>query len=300
MPQFQTRDGAMLHYYDVGKGPLCIMLHGFGMSSELWLPLVAPLLRKHRFVLLGQRGFGRSHSQSFDQDCIMAQLADDLGDLLNHLDVKQCHLAGYSMGACASMQYLSTYTDPRIKGYLHVDQAACISNKDDWKWGVFGPEHERWMADLDELLNIIEPIPADAAFADLPKVLRQRVCTAFSDFFEVAAHKRWLRWGSRAVKVQALATTMLPTHNWRVYLHCMKAYATQQYDYRDALAPVSVPIWNFVGDQSRMYDATGQLKLQEMVAGPVINVHFQECGHALPFEAPRRFTRKLGEFLRAA
>jgi pimeloyl-ACP methyl ester carboxylesterase len=300
MPHFITRDGAKLHYYDVGRGPLCVMLHGFGMASELWLPLVLPLARKQRFVLLSQRGFGRSHSQSFSKDCIMTQLAEDLADLLNHLDVQSCHLAGYSMGACASMQYLSKHPDPRIKGYLNIDQAACTSNQPDWAWGVFGPEHERWMGDLHELLEVIAPLPAHTGFADLPKALRQRVCEAFSDFFEVAAHKRWLRWGSRAVKVEALATKFLPTHNWRVYLHCMKAYATQQYDFRAALAPVDLPVWNFVGDQSRMYDATGQLKLHEVVAGPVTNVHFQGCGHALPFEAPRRFTRKLGEFLSAA
>lgn len=300
MPHFITRDGAKLHYYDVGRGPLCVMLHGFGMSSELWLPLVAPLLPKQRFVLLSQRGFGRSHGESFAQDCIMSQLAEDLADLLDHLAVSQCHLAGYSMGACASMQYLSQTPDPRVKAYLNIDQAACTSNQPDWAWGVFGPEHERWMGDLTSLLEAIAPLPQHADFEDLSKALRQRICVAFADFFEVAAHKSWLRWGSRAVKLEPLATKLLPTHNWRVYLHCMKAYATQQYDFRAALAPVDLPVWNFVGDQSRMYDATGQLKLQEMVAGPVTNIHFRDCGHALPFEAPRRFTRKLGEFLQAA
>lgn len=300
MPHFTSRDGAQLHYYDVGKGPLCVMLHGFGMSSELWLPLVAPLLRKHRFVLLSQRGFGRSHGQSFSNDCIMTQLAEDLEDLLEHLAVEKCHLAGYSMGACAAMQFLSAHPNERITAYLQIDQAACVSNKPDWAWGVFGPEHERWMLNLDNLLTVVEPVSSDVAFSALPKTLKRTILASFSDFFEVAAHKPGLRWGSRLVKVPVLAAAMLPTHNWRVYLHCMKAYATQAYDFRTGLAAVNVPFWNFVGDQSRMYDATGQLKLHSLTAGPVTNVHFQGCGHALPFEAPRRFSRKLGQFLAAA
>lgn len=300
MPHFVARDGAKLHYYDVGKGPLCVMLHGFGMTAELWLPLVSPLLRKHRFILLSQRGFGRSHDESFVQECIMSQLAEDLSDLLDHLAVESCALAGYSMGACASMQYLATVGDARVRRYLQIDQAACTANKDDWEWGVFGPEHASWMASLESLLAAIEPVPVDARFADLPKALREQVCLAFADFFEVAAHKKWLRLGSRAIKFEPVATKFLPTHNWRVYLHCMKAYASQQYDFRDALGQVKTPVWNFVGSHSRMYPVTGQLKLQEMVASDVTNVHFQGCGHALPFESPRKFSRKLGEFLSAA
>lgn len=297
MPEFVTRDGATLHYYDVGRGPLCVMLHGFGMSSELWLPLVAPLLSRQRFVLLSQRGFGRSHGQSFSDDCIMVQLAEDLEDLLNHLQVDQCHLAGYSMGACASMQFLSNHSHERISAYLQIDQAACVANKADWKWGVFGEQHESWMLNLAELLTQAD---IDAPFKSLPSATRRQICSAFADFFEVAAHKRWLRAGSRLINFEPFIQAMLPTHNWPVYLHCMKAYATQSYDFRVGMAKVGLPIWNFVGDRSRMYDATGQLKLGQIVAGDVTNIHFAHCGHALPFEAPRAFTRRLGRFLATA
>ena len=51
------RDGADLHYLDVGRGPVCMLLHGFAMPAALWLPFVAPLATRFRFVLPNLRGF---------------------------------------------------------------------------------------------------------------------------------------------------------------------------------------------------------------------------------------------------
>jgi len=42
MPYARMRDGARLHYLDIGRGPVCMLLHGFGMPATLWLPFIAP------------------------------------------------------------------------------------------------------------------------------------------------------------------------------------------------------------------------------------------------------------------
>lgn len=300
MASFQTRDGSALHYYDIGTGPVCVMLHGFGMASDLWLPLVAPLLKNNRFILLSQRGFGRSHGQSFTQDCAISQLADDLEDLLQHLDITRCRLAGYSMGACASMQYLASYGESRVQGYLQIDQAVCVAPKHDWEWPLFGEQNQARMADFSILLDQVDTLPLDTTFAGMPKQLRSEVCNAFADFFEIAGHKLWLRKASRLVKLEIVAKLFLPTHNWRAYMHCMKAYHQHNYDFRSGVAGLSLPLWSFVGTESRMYPPEGQLRMGSVAKVPVNVVRFNGCGHALPFEAPRRFSQKLGEFLAAA
>ena len=61
MPYARMRDGARLHYLDVGRGPVCMLLHGFAMPAALWLPFVASLATRFRFVLPNLRGFGGSH-----------------------------------------------------------------------------------------------------------------------------------------------------------------------------------------------------------------------------------------------
>ena len=54
-----------------------------------------------------------------------------------------------------------------------------------------------------------------------------------------------------------------------------------------------------VGMQSTMYPAAGQLAIQSMVPHARV-VKFENCGHAIPFEQPRRFVAELGQFLMAA
>ena len=74
MPHLTTRDGARFHYLDVGRkrGPACVLIHGFGMQGAMWLPVIAPLLLKQRFILPDLRGFGGSQLL----DCVK---------LVNHL-----------------------------------------------------------------------------------------------------------------------------------------------------------------------------------------------------------------------
>ena len=56
MPYARMRDGARLHYLDVGRGPVCMLLHGFAMPATLWLPFIAPFVTSYRFVLPNLRG----------------------------------------------------------------------------------------------------------------------------------------------------------------------------------------------------------------------------------------------------
>ena len=51
MATYTAADGHSLHYWDMGKGPVCILVHGFAMPAFLWLPFITPLLGKYRFIL---------------------------------------------------------------------------------------------------------------------------------------------------------------------------------------------------------------------------------------------------------
>ncbi len=47
-----------------------------------------------------------------------------------------------------------------------------------------------------------------------------------------------------------------------------------------------------------MYPAEGQMAIADLVPHARI-VTFERCGHAIPFEAPRRFQRELRRFVSA-
>ena len=71
MPSITTRDGAKLHYLSIGRGAPVILLHGFAMQGAMWLPFIAPLAMRFRFILPYLRGFGGSHDVPLSQPCLL-------------------------------------------------------------------------------------------------------------------------------------------------------------------------------------------------------------------------------------
>ena len=98
---------------------------------------------------------------------------------------------------------------------------------------------------------------------------------------------------------ELLIRRLAPVANWTIYLDCLRSYLHEAYDWRASLPRVPVPMTVLVGMQSTMYPAAGQLAIAQLVPHARV-VRFENCGHAVPFEQPRRFVRELGAFLMAA
>src|SRR5712692_11874456 len=58
--------GQTIHYWDVGSGPVVVLVHGLGSRKEDWLPVVAPLSQKYRLLVPDQIGFGHSDKPLLD------------------------------------------------------------------------------------------------------------------------------------------------------------------------------------------------------------------------------------------
>src|SRR5438128_9971387 len=58
--RFATVNGVRLHYLEAGTGSPSILLHGFGETSHMWLPLIPKLAVNHRVIAPDLRGSGRS------------------------------------------------------------------------------------------------------------------------------------------------------------------------------------------------------------------------------------------------
>src|SRR5437588_234592 len=52
--------GQNIRYWDVGSGPVLVLLHGLGSRKEDWRQVVAPLSHNYRVLVPDQIGFGRS------------------------------------------------------------------------------------------------------------------------------------------------------------------------------------------------------------------------------------------------
>jgi len=294
-----TRDGAALHYLDIGRGPrTCVLLHGFGMQGAMWLPLVAPLALNCRFILPDLRGFGGSHDLSSTVPHMLTQHADDLADLLEALDLDEVRLGGLSMGACTAMEYHRRYAFARVHSYLHMDQAPRVRNREDWSYGVLGEQQDDRLEAWGALLLDLEPL-RKIPFERLPAHLRKQLWAVLAEFLSFAFEHRGWRGISYFSKYDALIRRLAPTSNWPIYLDTLRSYAEDDYDWRESLKTVDVPMTVLIGAKSRMYPPDGQRAIGDLVPHARL-VEFENSGHVIPFEAPRRFIRELGRFLKAA
>src|SRR6267378_5744975 len=88
--------GQSIHYFDVGSGPVVVLLHGLGSRKDDWLPVLEPMAQKYRLLVPDQIGFGRSDKPLLDYS--VQTYVDFLNELLRELRVEKASLVGESLG----------------------------------------------------------------------------------------------------------------------------------------------------------------------------------------------------------
>ncbi|MHA6512170.1 alpha/beta fold hydrolase [Tessaracoccus sp. Z1128] len=130
MPTFMTADGLSLHYTDSGGGgrPL-VLVHGWPLSGEAFSGNTAAFVAAgHRVITYDRRGFGASDKPEggFGYDV----LTDDLAALIQHLDLRDAVLLGFSMGGGEVARYFTRHSHERIAGAIFsgsITPALCIT-----------------------------------------------------------------------------------------------------------------------------------------------------------------------------
>ncbi len=102
-----------LYYEDHGSGSPVVLIHGWPLSGRSWEDQVPALIEAgHRVVTYDRRGFGKSSQPygGYDYDTFAA----DLAALLEHLDLRDARLVGFSMGGGEVVRYISRYGTNRV------------------------------------------------------------------------------------------------------------------------------------------------------------------------------------------
>jgi non-heme chloroperoxidase len=178
-----------------------------------------------------------------------------------------------------------------------MDQSPCVRNSLDWRHGLLGVQQQSRLVVWKQLMLDLEPYRGQA-FGKLPPQLRARLWKTLAEFFGFAFHKTGWRVFSSLARYEFIIRNLAPTSNWPIYMDTLHSYIEDDYDWRPTLPRLKVPMTVLVGMRSTMYPAQGQLHIGELVPSAKI-VRFEDCGHALPFEAPARFLHELKTFLAA-
>jgi pimeloyl-ACP methyl ester carboxylesterase len=131
--------------------PTVLLIHGLTGTSRWWSPVIARLPEEVGVIAPDLRGRGGSWECAGPYD--LASLAPDLSHCLNHFEIPNATIAGYSMGAWLATLYGST-RHRRVKALVLIDGGVPIAADRDGEAAavveeVFGPSLQRLELDFE-------------------------------------------------------------------------------------------------------------------------------------------------------
>ena len=108
-----TKDGTQIYYKDWGSGQPIVLSHGWPLNADSWESQMFFLASKgYRCIAHDRRGHGRSSQPSEGNE--MDTYADDLAAVMNHLDLNNVVLIGFSTGGGEVARYIGRYGTKRV------------------------------------------------------------------------------------------------------------------------------------------------------------------------------------------
>jgi non-heme chloroperoxidase len=103
-----------IHYEDHGSGHPIVLIHGYPLNGNSWERQERELLANgYRVITYDRRGFGLSSQPTIGYD--YDTFASDLKALIEHVDLSDVVLVGFSMGSGEVVRYLATYGSDRVR-----------------------------------------------------------------------------------------------------------------------------------------------------------------------------------------
>ncbi|MEO5898823.1 MAG: alpha/beta fold hydrolase [Ilumatobacteraceae bacterium] len=87
-----------------GTGPPLVLLHGLGLSSRSWEPVIPALAERFDVVAIDLPGFGRSAMLPREVEPHPAALAGAVADLLDEIGIDAAHTVGNSLGGWVALE----------------------------------------------------------------------------------------------------------------------------------------------------------------------------------------------------
>jgi microsomal epoxide hydrolase len=116
---FKTSDGISIHYLEAGAGRPIVFIPGWTMPAWIWQKQIDEFSRKYHVIAIDPRSQGESDKPIFGH--LPETRARDYKELVDHLDLKQPILVGWSMACAELLKYAEQFGSDNIGGLVLVD-----------------------------------------------------------------------------------------------------------------------------------------------------------------------------------
>lgn len=268
-----ARDGTVIHFTDWGHGTPVVFSHGWPLSGDAWEDQMMFLAEHgYRAIAHDRRGHGRSSKAWHGND--MNTYADDLGTLLDTLDIQGATLVGHSTGGGEVARYIGRHGINRVAkavliGAVTPQMGVSPSNPDGVPMSVFD--------------GIREGVKADRAqfFLDLT--------TPFYGFNRPGAKvSEGLR---QTFLIQGMQCSLKSAYA------CIKQFS--ETDFSEDLKKMTVPTLVIHGDDDQIVPlASTARRAVELLPQGRLSV-YEGAGHGLPTTHKDQLNAELLAFLQA-
>lgn len=122
---FAQIDDTPIAYEDRGSGPALLLVHGHPFDHTMWRPQLDRFSRTHRVIAPDLRGYGITPLGAYPTladpaSTDLGVFAEDLVGLLDHLGIRDCVVAGLSMGGQIAMELHRRHPE-RVRGLVLAD-----------------------------------------------------------------------------------------------------------------------------------------------------------------------------------
>jgi pimeloyl-ACP methyl ester carboxylesterase len=151
-----TANGTKLYVRAGGSGPAVVLLHGYGETGDMWVPLANDLARDHTVVVPDLRGMGLSAKPAAGYD--KKTQGHDVANILDALKIDRAALVTHDIGNMVGYAFAAQYRN-RVTHFVVIDAPLpgigpwdeILKNSLLWHFRFGGPDMERLVAGRERI-----------------------------------------------------------------------------------------------------------------------------------------------------
>jgi pimeloyl-ACP methyl ester carboxylesterase len=149
-------NGTKLYVRVGGAGPAVVLLHGYGETGDMWVPLAKDLARDHTVVVPDLRGMGLSTKPAGGYD--KKTQGGDIAGVLDALKIETAALVTHDIGNMVGYAFAAQYRN-RVSRFVIIDAPLpgvgpweeILKNPLLWHFRFGGPDMERLVSGRERI-----------------------------------------------------------------------------------------------------------------------------------------------------